>query len=538
MKPLSLLKDEDSSEKNVSSLNGFETCLISHLGIKDAAELVDNSKLKDRDASHIVRAYLMCSSDHKESKNRIHEVAASLGISTHSVSSLKAWISYGERGKRELGELSERELEDIQEYLKGNFTPFEEALLLLELRDLYGVSLAALKEVLISNDATSDNDSCLMKVEGQGEAIKVEEDHVKGIDVEVSDGRGDTVSYDNPLKIMWRQTWIDFLVRRTSEKMRSKMKILTLPGMNCLNIPGYLEAGFRAENIIGVEGSTRSDVRRKFEENAKFLGIRPVIGRLENILPDMKEKLDVVELDFHGQISASKEEIFRQLPLSEFSWVMINLMAKREGKDFQNHMRDFDALAKTADQQFDAYKRMVISELLGDLDASGSGETMLQLMDERGDIVRQQVHVGELRDAGYFDLFAETVGLKRREDWVDQDVFDGFPSQFTLSEWPSWIDRDIFCFEKIALMDHRSSSHLLRKSLMNSSLLEIPLNPRLARAYSQFCFDVAGLYNPLLSSSPLCPAPLKSFDPVIAGLISKMVFHLPTAEPVISDLEK
>jgi len=31
------------------------------------------------------------------------------------------------------------------------------------------------------------------------------------------------------------------------------MKVLCLPGLKCLEIPLYLELGFRAENIVGVE---------------------------------------------------------------------------------------------------------------------------------------------------------------------------------------------------------------------------------------------------------------------------------------------
>jgi hypothetical protein len=160
---------------------------------------------------------------------------------------------------------------------------------------------------------------------------------------------GSHVDYDNPIKQVWREKWKSFIAKQTSLYERDRMKVLCLPGKRCLEIPLYLDLGFKPCNIVGVEGGDEA-ARREFSKSAESYGIVAKIGRLENLLPKMKEIFDIISLDFPGPLSKTCLDIVKMLPLAPAgdatsdtkSLFMINLLAKRETKETQQFL-DFYA---------------------------------------------------------------------------------------------------------------------------------------------------------------------------------------------------
>ncbi len=121
------------------------------------------------------------------------------------------------------------------------------------------------------------------------------------------EGMGALINYNNEVKNKWRQKLKEFVDENTDVTKRKDMKVLCLPGVQCLEISLYLELGFRPENIVGVEagvvkGKVDKEVLRKFEENAQKYGIQTRIGKLEKILEKEETVFDVVSLDFLGAL--------------------------------------------------------------------------------------------------------------------------------------------------------------------------------------------------------------------------------------------
>ena len=121
---------------------------------------------------------------------------------------------------------------------------------------------------------------------------------------------------------------------------RANMKILCLPSPQVWpEIRHYLELGFSAKNIYGVEGGD-AEARRVFKLNAERYGIQAIIGRLNNVMPKRDEVFDVVLLDFLGPLSASVEEIASSIKLSDRSLVGLNLMGARENLATQGSLKE------------------------------------------------------------------------------------------------------------------------------------------------------------------------------------------------------
>lgn len=146
---------------------------------------------------------------------------------------------------------------------------------------------------------------------------------------------GATFDYDFEIKRRWRQCWYDFIDEHTDESERADMKVLCLPGRLCLEIPGYLELGFKPENIIGVEGNR--EVKDEYERNAAQYGIKPVFGTLEDVVPKLNTPLDVVSLDFTGLCTkALLDRVISKLLLREKAVVLTNFLGARENRNLQD----------------------------------------------------------------------------------------------------------------------------------------------------------------------------------------------------------
>lgn len=207
-----------------------------------------------------------------------------------------------------------------------------------ELADQFGVSLPTISAVTAWTKIRA-NRTVL-----ESRPIEIEEEEVKQevIVREVDSAEGSHVNYDNAMKRLWREKWKAFLARHTLAGERQKMKVLCLPGKKCLEIPLYLDLGFRAENITGVEGGDEA-AKMEFHQNAYRYGIIAKLGRLENLLQHEQGVYDVVSLDFTGPISKTTLDIIKLVPIAPAataqsntkSYFMINLLAKREQKTGQ-----------------------------------------------------------------------------------------------------------------------------------------------------------------------------------------------------------
>lgn len=166
------------------------------------------------------------------------------------------------------------------------------------------------------------------------------------------EGLGARIDYDTPIKNAWRAKVREYIESQTDPKKRASMRVLCLPGVECLEIPMYLEMGFLPENIVGVEaGMIGSKVDRslisRFEENAKRYGIRTHIGRLEQAEFLKSETFDVVSLDFVGPFGFNACDIFSQLHLSQTAVIVTNFQAKREKKGAQSILQQTDMVTRT-----------------------------------------------------------------------------------------------------------------------------------------------------------------------------------------------
>lgn len=150
-------------------------------------------------------------------------------------------------------------------------------------------------------------------------------------------GGGEHTDYDTEIKGQWRAHLHDFLEAQVPKEHRSQMKILCLPGKECLEIPMYLELGFSPENIHGFEGGDRI-ARAEYVLNAQKYGIKPVLGLLEDTLPRSRERYDVVSLDFTGPICQTYCEIAESILLKERAFVMVNTLQKREPTGTQQRL--------------------------------------------------------------------------------------------------------------------------------------------------------------------------------------------------------
>lgn len=150
---------------------------------------------------------------------------------------------------------------------------------------------------------------------------------------------GSHIDYRDEVKEQWRLVWRTILAGLSTREERSQMKVLCLPSPQVWpEVRHYLELGFKAENIFGVEGGD-AEARRVFKLNAERYGITPIIGRLENILAKRDEKFDVVLLDFLGPMSTSLRKITSMIKIADRALIGFNLMGARETNQVQAEMR-------------------------------------------------------------------------------------------------------------------------------------------------------------------------------------------------------
>lgn len=158
--------------------------------------------------------------------------------------------------------------------------------------------------------------------------------------------------YDNITKAKWRDCWGAFISKNIPASLRSKKRILCMPGRACLEIPLYLNLGFDPKNIVGVEGY--EPYKADFLHNARKFGIVARLGRLEDgMLADDVLPYDIVSYDFTGPFCGVTKEILRETFLAP-AWgtyintdalLMINIMGKREPTGAQDTLDSYAAFS-------------------------------------------------------------------------------------------------------------------------------------------------------------------------------------------------
>jgi hypothetical protein len=268
-------------------------------------------KLTESDKKFI-RAYVAEGRNEEERRMRRRECAEQFGVKLSIVSAVTAWTKIWSDKGIEPPEKTEQplvvEVEEVKEETKEEVTAVVE----------------------VTEEPPTE------------ELTEEEVERIEAVD-------GAHADYDNPIKQVWRERWKSFIAKQTTLYERDRMKVLCLPGKRCLEVPVYLDLGFKPCNIFGVEGGDEA-ARREFSENAETYGIVQRVGRLENLLPKMKETFDIISLDFPGPLSKTCLDIVKMLPLAPTgdatsdtkSLFMINLMAKRETKETQQFL-DFYA---------------------------------------------------------------------------------------------------------------------------------------------------------------------------------------------------
>ena len=212
---------------------------------------------------------------------------------------------------------------------------------------------------------------------------------------------GEHTDYGTEIKQLWRHEIRRFLAENTIPEKRSNMKVLCLPGKQCLEIPLYIDLGFSPENILGVEGGDRI-ARAEFEINARRYGIQPVRARLEDILPHMRERFDVVNLDFTGPISPASCQIAEQILLKEHALVMVNTLQKRENRAMIDQLAELHRQA----QEVAEIRRSLVQEHQerSGADPVGSAESAPEEFSLAGFRGRVSPLIG-------------SMGINRRENW-------------------------------------------------------------------------------------------------------------------------
>lgn len=315
----------------------------------------ESQELTDEDKKHI-REYVMLWVDEKDKKQRRREMRDKYHVSIYVISAVTAWKTQ-EDGELELKkeiktktpegiienpsilEASQSEavdLETIEEIDQGTGSPEIDEGFIRELATEYDLDDEEERKNFLEYifdcfpDATIDDIKKILP--------HFPDDTTHPNQKRNGEGMWALVNYNNAIKNKWRQKLKEFIDENTDASKRASIKVLCLPGMECLEIPLYLELGFRPENIVWVEAGIVKwkkdpEVIARFQENAAKYWIQTRIGKLEKILETEETVFDVVSLDFLGYLRSSDLSILSKVVVSNKALLLINYLAKRENTE-------------------------------------------------------------------------------------------------------------------------------------------------------------------------------------------------------------
>ncbi len=308
---------------------------------------------------------------------------------------------------------------------------------------------------------------------------------------------GEHADYDNETKRKWRKEWAQFIDENTDKKNRARMRVLCLPGKNCLEIPLYVQLGFDPKNIVGVEGGDRV-ARAEFELNAPKLGIDHRVGDLEDIL-STEAPFDVVSLDFHGFMGKKNFEICQRIPLADKAVVMTNFLARREkgfSKDILAHqMTRFNEVMveRGLDREVEKRQHSLLKDFVNGVVTSISPLMYMLGIKEPKTVSANNLELDEARNQlcpGLYNIGMlannkmKTFGA-RAEALVDKLFFEQSDGQFDMAESGK------FAVGQVLKEEYRSMCLEITVALCELGKIERPKTPsdasRLDPFFHIFC---------------------------------------------------
>jgi hypothetical protein len=273
--------------------------------------------------------------------------------------------------------------------------------------------------------------------------------------------------YDFPVKELWRSRWARFLDAHTSSRDRPYMRGLCLSSAKVeREVKYYLELGFRPQNITVVEGDPR--VKDEFLQNARALGVTSIFGRLQDVLPQIREPFGFVSLDFPGQFCEGYQQILRQVPVTQRCVLLINLMARRESGSAQEEMRRAATHAGVGPQRFydtlDLKRVRQITTGFADPGLSDKNDSSLAELRVLGSLPGMVNHLGadrgpETKPAAYF---AEMLGLTLQKALSAELVHYRLRDSAQVEEWTS------LCSDFWSLFHKLAGGHSVRREALEA----------------------------------------------------------------------
>lgn len=282
--------------------------------------------------------------------------------------------------------------ECVQELVQNGATKHSIKELRRTLADLFGCSI---QQVAAATAWKTADDGSLSLGHVASSSIDRVPDFDPASDIEVKDNGGDVFDYGNEKKEKWRLQWMDYVRAATTPAERATMKVLTLPGRDCIEIPKYLELGFSPENIVGVEGSHR--VRDEFLRNANAYGIQAKVGDLTKVLEDDDTPYGMINLDFLGPMCDKYLHIAHMIKTADRAVVVVNAMARREPSGIQRYMRMMESVIRPKEH----VARLSPSEIMN-IHHRGCDEA-----------ARNPIDLAKARDAAASFSFITSLGVEK-----------------------------------------------------------------------------------------------------------------------------
>lgn len=143
-----------------------------------------------------------------------------------------------------------------------------------------------------------------------------------------SEGKGvSELDYNNPVKDLWRETWVRMLEQTFEPEVRDRLRVICLPAREVRpEVKQYHYLGIPAGQIVGVEIAEK--VWSEFKRNAEAEGIRAEKGSIADRLAPQAEAermrlswfrspghFHIVSVDLAGPICPDNEAIMSQIKL-------------------------------------------------------------------------------------------------------------------------------------------------------------------------------------------------------------------------------
>lgn len=287
----------------------------------DQTTVTNTAKVElTKEEKDLIRKYVEEGTDDEDKKNRRMEMSEKFKTGVRQIAAVTAWTKI--RAQQTMAESVEKSFTDeekafIYEYIFEGIDDNDKALRYEEIAKMFSVEASKIHAVIDS----FEEENILLDPTTTNQKSKRLRKTLKG---------GAHVEYDNPEKNRWREKMKEFILSRTTEGERAKMKVLCLPGKKWLEATQvFLEIGFKPENIHGIERDLQA--REEFENTAFKLGCNAHFTDLMGFVRDSETpSFDVISLDFLGPFNKGTIKLLERLKPKKKQLLMTNFMGKRE----------------------------------------------------------------------------------------------------------------------------------------------------------------------------------------------------------------